>query len=436
MFISFHKSIILEWLSSIETEHKHTNTQTHKHTKTQKKPYKSFSTHKEMNNIIPDDVKQIERWDDMNLKDELLRGIYAYGFENPSDIQKKAILPMVSGKDLIAQAQSGSGKTGTFAISTLQKIDTTQSTTQALILAPTHELAKQISRVLIDIGQYIEGLVVKTLIGGSSVREDIREMNTKTPHVIVGCTGRVLDLLSKRHIQGNDIKWLVLDEADEMLSHGFGQQIREMFEGYFHEDLQVALFSATMPPEMLRITDKFMRNPIRIMVKKEELSLKCIQQFYVALPNDDIKYDTLLDLFSMISTSKCIIYCNSVRRVVTLYESMLRDGFSVCHIHSNMDKSERYDIFNQFRNGDARVLISSDITARGIDVQQVSTVVNFDIPRNVHTYLHRIGRGGRWGRKGFAINFVTKRDVGDVRRIESHYDIQINELPANYNGTV
>ena len=389
-----------------------------------------------MNNIIPDDVKQIERWDDMNLKDELLRGIYAYGFENPSDIQKKAILPMVSGKDLIAQAQSGSGKTGTFAISTLQKIDTTQSTTQALILAPTHELAKQISRVLIDIGQYIEGLVVKTLIGGSSVREDIREMNTKTPHVIVGCTGRVLDLLSKRHIQGNDIKWLVLDEADEMLSHGFGQQIREMFEGYFHEDLQVALFSATMPPEMLRLTDKFMRNPIRIMVKKEELSLKCIQQFYVALPNDDIKYDTLLDLFSMISTSKCIIYCNSVRRVVTLYESMLRDGFSVCHIHSNMDKSERYDIFNQFRNGDARVLISSDITARGIDVQQVSTVVNFDIPRNVHTYLHRIGRGGRWGRKGFAINFVTKRDVGDVRRIESHYDIQINELPANYNGTV
>tara|TARA_B100001059_G_C17801541_1_gene566474 strand:- start:609 stop:1778 length:1170 start_codon:yes stop_codon:yes gene_type:complete len=389
-----------------------------------------------MNTIIPDDVKQIERWDDMNLKDELLRGIYAYGFENPSDIQKKAILPMVSGKDLIAQAQSGSGKTGTFAISTLQKIDTTQSTTQALILAPTHELAKQISRVLIDIGQYIEGLVIKTLIGGSSVREDIREMNAKTPHVIVGCTGRVLDLLSKRHIQGNDIKWLVLDEADEMLSHGFGQQIREMFQGYFHEDLQVALFSATMPPEMLHLTDKFMRNPIRIMVKKEELSLKCIQQFYVALPNDDIKYDTLLDLFSMISTSKCIIYCNSVRRVVTLYECMLRDGFSVCHIHSNMEKSERYDIFNQFRNGDTRVLISSDITARGIDVQQVSTVVNFDIPRNVHTYLHRIGRGGRWGRKGFAINFVTKRDVGDVRRIESHYDIQIHELPANYNGTV
>lgn len=191
-----------------------------------------------------------------------------------------------------------------------------------------------------------------------------------------------------------------------------------------------------MPPEMLQLTDKFMQHPVRIMVKKEDLSLQCIQQFYVALLNDDNKYDTLKDLFSVISSSKCIIYCNSVRRVITLYESMLRDGFSVCHIHSNMEKSERYDVFNQFRNGDARVLISSDITARGIDVQQVSTVINFDIPRNVHTYLHRIGRGGRWGRKGFAINFVTKQDVGDIRRIESHYDIHINELPANYNGKV
>ena len=149
-----------------------------------------------------------------------------------------------------------------------------------------------------------------------------------------------------------------------------------------------------MPPEMLQLTDKFLRNPTRIMVKKEDLSLKCIQQFYVALPNDHVKYDTLKDLFSVISSSKCIIYCNSVRRVVTLYEAMLRDGFSVCHIHSSMEKSERHDIFNLFRNGDARVLISSDVTARGIDVQQVSTVVNFDVPRNVHTYLHRIGQGG------------------------------------------
>ena len=386
--------------------------------------------------IVQENVREVNRWDDMGLKDEVLRGIYAYGFENPSDIQKKAIVPMVSGRDLIAQAQSGSGKTGTFTISTLQMLDLKKPSTQALILAPTHELAKQITKVIEEIGRFVEGLRVKTLIGGTSIREDVREMDRNPPHVIVGCTGRVYDMFQKKYIITSDIKLLVLDEADEMLSQGFGSQIKDMFQFYFSENLQVALFSATMPPEMLRLTDKFMQNPTRIMVKKEDLSLQCIQQFYVALANDDAKYDTLKDLFSVISSSKCIIYCNSVRRVVTLYESMLRDGFSVCHIHSNMEKQERYGVFNQFRSGDARVLISSDITARGIDVQQVSTVINFDVPRNVHTYLHRIGRGGRWGRKGFAINFVTKQDIGDVRRIESHYDIQINELPANYNGKV
>ena len=386
--------------------------------------------------IIQENVKEVTGWDDIDLKDEVLRGIYAYGFETPSDIQKKAIIQMIKKKDLIAQAQSGSGKTGTFTISTLQMIDVTKPYTQALILAPTHELAKQITSVIQDIGQYLDGLVVKTLIGGTSIRDDVRSMEQNPPHVIVGCTGRVFDMFQKKYIMTSDIKLLVLDEADEMLSQGFGSQIKDMFQFYFSDQLQVALFSATMPPEMLRLTDKFMQHPVRIMVKKEDLSLQCIQQFYVALLNDDNKYDTLKDLFSVISSSKCIIYCNSVRRVVTLYESMLRDGFSVCHIHSNMEKSERYDVFNQFRNGDARVLISSDITARGIDVQQVSTVINFDIPRNVHTYLHRIGRGGRWGRKGFAINFVTKQDIGDIRHIESHYDIQINELPANYNGKV
>ncbi len=380
--------------------------------------------------------ENVKKWDDIDLKDEVLRGIYAYGFENPSDIQKKAIIPMIQKKDLIAQAQSGSGKTGTFTISTLQLIDVTKPQTQALILAPTHELAKQIAHVLESIGKSLKGLVVKTLIGGTSIRDDVRSMNESPPHVIVGCTGRVFDMFQKKHIIASDIKLLVLDEADEMLSQGFGSQIKDMFQYHFNDSIQVALFSATMPPEMLQLTDKFMRHPTRIMVKKEDLSLKCIQQFFVALPNDHVKYDTLKDLFSVISSSKCIIYCNSVRRVMTLYESMLRDGFSVCHIHSSMEKSERRDIFNLFRDGDARVLISSDITARGIDVQQVSTVVNFDVPRNVHTYLHRIGRGGRWGRKGFAINFVTQQDVADIRNIETYYDIHINELPADYNGKV
>ena len=379
---------------------------------------------------------EIRNWDDMDLKLELLRGIYAYGFEVPSDIQKKAIPAVLTGKDVIAQAQSGSGKTGTFSISVLQRIDISQKRTQALILAPTHELAKQISNVITNLGNVMEGLQVKTLLGGTSIREDVQDMREKIPHIIVGCVGRVYDMMTKGHIIGQDIDMFILDEADEMLSKGFGETIRDMFSTYFREDIQVVLFSATIPTDILRLTAQFMRDPIKIMMKNEELSLKCIQQFYVAVQNDFMKFDVLKDLFSVISVSKCIIYCNSIRRVQELCHSMTKDGFSVCCIHSSMDKSERDAVFNQFRNGDSRVLISSDITSRGIDIQQVSTVINYDIPKCVHNYLHRIGRGGRWGRKGFAINFVTKQDVFDMKSIEKHYRITIDELPAKFNGSI
>jgi translation initiation factor 4A len=379
---------------------------------------------------------EIRNWDDMDLKLELLRGIYAHGFEVPSEIQKKAIPAVLTGKDVIAQAQSGSGKTGTFSISVLQRIDISQKRTQALILAPTHELAKQISNVITNLGNMMEGLQVKTLLGGTSIREDVQDMRERIPHIIVGCVGRVYDMMTKRHIHVQDIDMFILDEADEMLSKGFGETIRDMFSTYFREDIQVVLFSATIPTDILRLTAQFMRDPVKIMMKNEELSLKCIQQFYVAVQNDFMKFDTLKDLFSVISVSKCIIYCNSIRRVQELCFSMQKDGFSVCCIHSSMDKSERDAVFNQFRNGDSRVLISSDITSRGIDIQQVSTVINYDIPKCVHNYLHRIGRSGRWGRKGFAINFVTKQDIFDMKNIEKHYGITIDELPAKFNGSI
>lgn len=390
----------------------------------------------------PDTPPEIRSWDELNLKHELLRGIYAYGFEIPSEIQKKAILPIISKQDVIAQAQSGSGKTGTFSIGVLQNIDISINKTQALILAPTHELAKQISGVVQSLGNMLQSetsetkLIVKTLLGGTSIREDVQEMREKVPHIIVGCVGRVMDMLSKGYISGMDINMFVLDEADEMLSKGFGEQIYNMFQNYFRDDIQVILFSATMPPEMLRLTSKFMRDPVKIIMKPEELNLKCIQQFYIAVQNDMVKFETLKDLFSSISVSKCIIYCNSVRRVQELYHVMHKNGFSVCCIHSFMDKTERESVFNQFRYGDSRVLISSDITARGIDIQQVSVVINYDIPKCVHNYLHRIGRSGRWGRKGFAINFVTKQDVFDMNTIEKHYGITIVELPANFNAMI
>jgi superfamily II DNA/RNA helicase len=209
-----------------------------------------------------------------------------------------------------------------------------------------------------------------------------------------------------------------------------------MFQMFFRDTIQVVLFSATMPTDILRLTSQFMRDPVKIMMKAEELNLKCIQQFYVAVQNDYVKFEVLKDLFSAISVSKCIIYCNSVRRVQELFFTMQKEGFSVVNIHSSMEKAEREKVFAQFRYGDASVLISSDITERGIDIQQVSTVINYDIPKCVHNYLHRIGRSGRWGRKGFAINFVTKQDIFDMKAIEKHYGITIDELPAKFNGSI
>jgi translation initiation factor 4A len=380
----------------------------------------------------PEEIVSVENWNDFDLKSELLRGIYCNGFDTPSSIQKTAILPIIQERDIIGQAQSGSGKTGTFTIGTLQRIDVSQKTTQAIILAPTHELVKQIASVVSSIGSCMEGLVVKTMIGGTSVSEDVREVTTNIPHVIIGCTGRIFDMLQRRAINPQNIRILVMDEADELLSEGFKDHIYQICQ-FLNEKVQIALFSATMSEDILRITDNFMRNPVRIIMKSEELTLKCIQQFYIAVQTDVEKYDMVKELFSNLIVSQCIIYVNSIGRVSNLYEALTDEGFSVCCIHGSMSKDERDKALNEFRKGAYRVLISSNVTARGIDVQQVSTVINFDIPRDVNTYLHRIGRGGRWGRKGLAINFITRKDVPTMKYIESHFDITITEFPSNFN---
>jgi superfamily II DNA/RNA helicase len=370
-----------------------------------------------------------DTWDSLNLKLELLRGVFNYGFEAPSNIQSSAIPLIITGKDVIAQAQSGCGKTGAFAISSLQTVDVSKKETQVLIIAPTHELVKQIAMVTENIGGNMEGLVVKTLVGGTSIQKDAADIKNKPPHIIVGSAGRIYDMIQRRKVNVNTVKLFVLDEADEMLARGFKDQIYHIFQ-HFNEDVQVALFSATVPDEMLTIANKFMRDPVKITIEKEKLTLACIEQFFVALRNDDAKYEMLKNLFDTLTVNQCIIYANSVGRVTELYESMIRDGFSVCCIHSSMKKEDREKAFFEFRKGAYRVLISSNVTARGIDIQQVSTVVNFDIPGCVHNYLHRIGRSGRWGRKGLAINFITRRDIAMVKKIESHYAFEMKEMPA------
>ena len=377
-------------------------------------------------------AREFQTWEEIpELNSQLMRGIYGYGFEKPSPIQQKSILSIIDGRDIIAQAQSGSGKTGAFATGVLNRLRLNLKQPQALIIAPTRELAKQIHDVVRDLGTQMTGLNVQLLIGGTSTEDDVADLKANGPQVIVGCPGRVHDILRRQPAIGRGMQMLVLDEADEMLSAGFNEQIYNIFQ-QLNTNVQVCLFSATMPDELHSLSDKFMRDPVRILVKSEMLTLEGISQFHVALETDHDKYTTLKDLFTRISVSQCIIYCNSIRRVSDLAEAMTNDGFPVCCIHSSMEKDARDKAYQEFRSGAHRVLISSNVTARGIDIQQVSTVINFDMPRDVHTYLHRIGRSGRWGRKGSGVNFVTRRDFRKLKEIESYYGTAIPELPANF----
>jgi superfamily II DNA/RNA helicase len=380
-----------------------------------------------------DDDYTIKTWDDLDIDISLLRGIYSYGFEVPSPIQCKAIKPIMSGRDVIAQAQSGTGKTATFTIGALSMVNTKINATQVLCLSPTRELSIQTAAFMREIGNNMENLKVQVLVGGNSLDDDINNLKNNTPQVITGCPGRIFDMLKRRQIKSQSIKLLIIDEADEMFSDGFKEQIYDIFK-YLNSDIQVILFSATIPEHIFTIISKITRNPKKIIVKTEQLTLKGIQQYYVAIEDDEQKYSTLKDLYGFLTLSQCIIYANSVNRVIKLYDAMTRDKFPVCCIHSNMDKSERDRAFNEFKSGASRVLISSNVTARGIDIQQVSTVINFDIPKDVSTYLHRIGRSGRWGRKGMGINLITLRDVPKLKEIEQYYATEINELPSNFSA--
>ena len=375
-----------------------------------------------------DEIDEIENWDDLpNIKENLLHGIYNYGFEIPSPIQKKAIIQLFNKNNLVAQAQSGTGKTGCFTIGVLQLIDTMLKETQGIIISPTRELSLQIKKVIDSIGVMMKDLKTQLLVGGESVETDI-SMLKKKPHIIIGCPGRIYDMIQRKKLLINNLKIFILDEADEMLSYGFKEQIYNILD-YLPLNVQMALFSATMPDSIENLVKKFMKNPKKILVKAEQLTLEGIEQYYVALENDKDKYSALKDLYEVYSVSQCIIYCNSVNRVQHLYNCMIEDNFAVSQIHSNMNKNERTLSYNDFINGRTRVLISSNITSRGIDIQQVSIVINFDIPNCRNNYLHRIGRSGRWGRKGMGINFVTRRDINLMKDIEKFYSTEIKELP-------
>jgi len=370
----------------------------------------------------------VDNFDNMALVEDLLRGIYAYGFEKPSGIQQRAILPLVKSRDIIAQAQSGTGKTATFTIGILQQLDFGLNECQALVLAPTRELAQQIQKVVLALGDYLN-VKCHACIGGTRVRDDIAKLQSGV-HIVVGTPGRVYDMLCRRVLRPDHIKIFILDEADEMLSRGFKDQIYDIFQA-LPSRVQVGLFSATMPPEALEITQRFMNDPVRILVKRDELTLEGIKQFYINVEREDWKLDTLCDLYDTLNITQAVIFCNTRRKVDWLTDKMRAREFTVSSTHGDIGQKERDIILNEFRTGSSRVLITTDLLARGIDVQQVSLVINYDLPRNLENYIHRIGRSGRFGRKGVAINFVTNEDVRTLRELEQFYNTTIDEMPAH-----
>ncbi|EFJ16567.1 hypothetical protein SELMODRAFT_85554 [Selaginella moellendorffii] len=369
-----------------------------------------------------------ETFDSMGLHENLLRGIYAYGFEKPSTIQQRGIVPFCKGIDVIQQAQSGTGKTATFCSGILQQLDYNNVECQALVLAPTRELAQQIEKVMRALGDYLQ-VKVHACVGGTDVRQDQRILQAGV-HVVVGTPGRVYDMLRRRALRPDYIKMFVLDEADEMLSRGFKDQIYDIFQ-LLPSKVQVGLFSATMPPEALEITRKFMNKPVRILVKRDELTLEGIKQFYVNVEREDWKLDTLCDLYETLAITQSVIFCNTRRKVDWLTDKMRSRDHTVSATHGDMDQNTRDIIMREFRSGSSRVLITTDLLARGIDVQQVSLVINYDLPTQPENYLHRIGRSGRFGRKGVAINFMVREDERMLHDIQKFYNTVIEELPNN-----
>lgn len=371
-----------------------------------------------------------ESFDDMGLHDDLLRGIYCCGFEKPSPIQAMAIVPMRDGRDVLAQAQSGTGKTATFLIGGISRIDTAIAAVQMVVISPTRELAEQTATVAKGIGQFI-GLRVYTATGGQPVVHDISIIrNTATvPHVLVVTPGRLFDLLVRKVVLPSTIRVLVMDEADQLLEARFREQIHCILSHGWPPTTQVALLSATMIEELAKVAKSLLLDPVEILLNQDDVTLEGIKQWYIPVEREDQKLDVLCDLYESLDIKQAALFVNTRGRAEWLADNMRRRGFDLDCIHGDMDVEERRSRMNAFRTGKCRVLISTDLLARGIDVQQVSLVVNYELPVQRENYIHRIGRSGRFGRKGASINLVTERELLNQKEIESFYSTSVLELP-------
>jgi translation initiation factor 4A len=385
------------------------------------------------NYIISHDLKYFNNFEDheLNINDNILKGIFSYGFERPSPIQRIAIKPLIDGSDMVIQSHSGTGKTATFLIGILSNIKENEGT-QSIVICNTRELAVQTSKVLNSISCFTK-ITHKLCIGGDMQNKYISEEINE--NIIIGTPGRLCDLMNKNILNTKKIKMLVIDEADDVLAIGFRKQIKRIFQE-IPTDTQVALISATIPQDMANLFDIILKPDfISILIKDDQLTLDGIEQYYIHL-DEQYKQSAIIDLYQFISIGQGIIYCNKKNKADELKAVLTEKDFSVGLIHGDMLQRDRESIMNEFRNGSTRILITTDMLARGIDIQQVSLVINYDMPKYPQTYIHRIGRSGRYGRKGVAINFCTRKEKNILNYIRRMYSTEIKPFPEDVNSVL
>jgi superfamily II DNA/RNA helicase len=368
----------------------------------------------------------------LSLNDNLIKGVYLYGFTQPSNIQIKGIEAINTGKDCILQGQSGTGKTAMYLLGSLNRL-TQSNNNLGVIITPTRELATQVYDVAIELSKFTNFNIVKC-IGGTDVYQNKQEL--RNANLIIGTLGRINHMIQEKKININKLNFFILDEADELLSDGINEKLSFIFNN-IPRDIQHIFISATITNEVFNASKQYMNNPTKVLLKNNEVIVDLIKQFYLDVENEEYKFDTLLDLYNLISTSQAIIFCNTIRKVEWLEQNLKQNNFPITVIHSNMTQEERNTTVQDFREGHTRLLLTTDLLSRGIDIPQVNLVINYDLPPSKETYVHRIGRCGRFDKTGVSITMVKMQDPNDIKifnRMKYHYRITIKELPMNIDS--
>nr|QFG74672.1 MAG: helicase [Megaviridae environmental sample] len=369
-----------------------------------------------------------KNFDNLNINDDLLKGIYLYGFKEPSDIQRKGIESINTGKDCILQSQSGTGKTATYLLGILNSIVPNKNI-QGIVILPTRELAKQVFEVSKNLTKYTKIIVCKC-IGGE-------EFSNLRGELVIGTVGRINHMIKLRKINLKTIKKLIIDEADNFIVNEIVDKELLNILDRLNDEIQIILISATVSKYLFNLSNKYLFDPIKILVKKENVPVDLIKQFYIDVENESNKYDVLIDLYNGFDTNQAIIFCNTIRKVNHLHTQLSEQNFSITSIHGQMTQEERNTAVNDFRNSKTRILLTTDLLARGIDIPHVNLVINYDITSDKDTYIHRIGRCGRFGKKGLSITFVKTEEPADVKvfnRLINFYSLSIKELPDSIDN--